>query len=469
MVWQNFLGDVQNFSCFMLGVVMPDDLSCDFTAQNTPMPSTNQTNTKHHTPVLIVGGGHVGLSFALLLAHAGVSCVLIEKTTYPKISPSDDMARTHYLDSRNTALSRRSVEIYRQMGLWEHLQKQACRIDYVKIFEKNSFGKATLDKAQEGVESFGQVMENAYLGHNLLQAVQNNPAITLIDGVAVQAISQDDKQACAVLDDGRVLVAKLLVACDGQHSPVRHLLGVTATYHDYQQVAIVGVVMTQKAHEHTAIECFSPAGPLALLPLTDKDGDGNADYQQGHRRSVVWICQKGEEDKYLNDETHFAKTLAATFGELSGEMTAVGKRGAYPLSRVLATKQVVGRCVLMGNAAHTLHPVAGQGFNLCLRDAYALAKLLGKLVPTHGLDDMQKLALALADYERVRLSDQKKVIFFCDAVVGGFTHANVLVKWARNLGLLIFDKVPLVKPMVATFAMGLKSEKLDNQSMMAKR
>ena len=410
--------------------------------------------------VLIVGGGHVGLSFALLLAHHGIASTLLEKNSYPEIGPEDDRSRSHYLDSRNTALSRRTVQIYQEIGLWEQLQSHACRIDAVQISEQGSFGRAQLNKKDEKVESFGQVMENAWLGRKLLLAVQDESLITIIDNAEVTTINQ---QADGVMlnfnyygssEDEQQLQASVLVACDGRDSNVRQLLNIGTTTYDYQQTAIVGVVETSMPHEHIAIERFSPAGPLAVLPLTDPDGDGNDDYQTGYRRSVVWVCPTGEEQQYLADDAHFLATLQQAFGSRAGTFIAAGRRGAYPLTRVLAKSQVNGRCVIMGNAAHTLHPVAGQGFNLCMRDAHVLAQMMSAQVMKGA--DIGDVSL-LKRYEKSRLSDQKRVIRFCDAIVHGFTHPNPAIKLARNVALVAFDKLPNIKPLVATYAMGLKS------------
>lgn len=410
--------------------------------------------------VLIVGGGHVGLSFALLLAHHGIASTLLEKNSYPEIGPEDDRSRSHYLDSRNTALSRRTVQIYQEIGLWSELQSHACRIDAVQISEQGSFGRAQLNKKDEKVESFGQVMENAWLGRKLLLAVQDESLITIIDNAEVTTINQ---QADGVMlnfnyygssEDEQQLQASVLVACDGRDSNVRQLLNIGTTTYDYQQTAIVGVVETSMPHEHIAIERFSPAGPLAVLPLTDPDGDGNDDYQTGYRRSVVWVCPTGEEQQYLADDAHFLATLQQAFGSRAGTFIAAGRRGAYPLTRVLAKSQVDGRCVIMGNAAHTLHPVAGQGFNLCMRDAHVLAQMMSAQVMKGA--DIGDVSL-LKRYEKSRLSDQKRVIRFCDAVVHGFTHPNPAIKLARNVALVAFDKLPNIKPLVATYAMGLKS------------
>ena len=431
------------------------------TTDSSSSSYTNKDNARLTAQqVLIVGGGHVGLSFALLLAHHGIASTLLEKNSYPEIGPEDDRSRSHYLDSRNTALSRRTVQIYQEIGLWSELQSHACRIDAVQISEQGSFGRAQLNKKDEKVESFGQVMENAWLGRKLLLAVQDESLITIIDNAEVTTINQ---QADGVMlnfnyygssEDEQQLQASVLVACDGRDSNVRRLLNIGTTTYDYQQTAIVGVVETDKPHEHIAIERFSPAGPLAVLPLTDPDGDGNDDYQTGYRRSVVWVCPTGEEQQYLADDAHFLATLQQAFGSRAGTFIAAGRRGAYPLTRVLAKSQVDGRCVIMGNAAHTLHPVAGQGFNLCMRDAHVLAQMMSAQVMKGA--DIGDVSL-LKRYEKSRLSDQKRVIRFCDAVVHGFTHPNPAIKLARNVALVAFDKLPNIKPLVATYAMGLKS------------
>ncbi|WP_286741059.1 FAD-dependent monooxygenase [Psychrobacter sp. UBA3068] len=430
--------------------------------QNTDSNLLNATNGQAITEqqVLIAGGGHVGLSFALLLAHHGIASTLLEKNSYPTISPTDDSTRSHYLDSRNTALSRRTVQIYQEIGLWDELQSHACRIDAVQISEQGSFGRAQLSKAKEKVESFGQVMENAWLGRKLLLAAQQSPLITLIDHANVTAVTQQTDGVTLSFsyygeeEHEQQLQVSVLVACDGRDSTVRQLLDIGTTTYDYEQTAIVGVVETDKPHEHVAIERFSPAGPLAVLPLTDPEGDGNDEYQKGYRRSVVWICPKGEETQYLEDDAHFLATLQQGFGQRAGKFVAAGRRGAYPLTRVLADKQVGGRCVIMGNAAHTLHPVAGQGFNLCMRDAHVLAQMLSaQVLRGEDIGDRQ----LLKRYEQARQTDQKRVIRFCDAVVHGFTHPNPAVKLARNMALVAFDKLPNIKPLVANYAMGLKS------------
>lgn len=397
--------------------------------------------------IIIVGGGMVGLSLALMLAKLKIQVTLLEAIRYPDYV-GDDIPYHSSFDARNTALSRRSVQIYQELGLWDTLQHHATPIYQVQISEQGGFGKAKLVNTDENVESFGQVIENAWLGRVLLQQAQQSEYIELIDGVQVTALTQNEQavQLCAQRDGQNFMLdAALVIAADGRDSFCRQALGIGVEEHDYDQVAIVTTVQTSKPHQHIGFERFSPLGPLALLPLPGE-----------YRRSVVWPVKKGTEQEWIGAENdqHFLDALQQTYGDRAGRFEKTGKRFCYPLSQVLAHKQVAGRVVLMGNAAHTIHPVAGQGFNLCLRDAYVLIRYL-----QHQFEQQLDLGdeAMLKAYEQARLSDQKKVIFFCDSVVRGFSNNNPLLKLARNTGLVAFDVIPGIKPLVANFAMGLKA------------
>ncbi|MEC6392874.1 2-octaprenyl-6-methoxyphenyl hydroxylase [Acinetobacter pittii] len=398
--------------------------------------------------VIIVGGGMVGLSLSLMLAKANIAVKLLEAVKYPNYDDQNVAPYHSSFDARNTALSRRSVQIYQKLGLWDALQQHATPILQVHITEQGSFGKARLIAEQEKVESFGQVIENAWLGRVLLTQVRQQPLIELIDGVQVTALTQDAEQVHieAKRDDEVLkLESKLLIAADGRDSFCRQAIGVGVDVHDYDQVAIVTTVQTSKPHEQVGFERFSALGPLALLPLPGE-----------YRRSVVWPVKKGTENEWLGDENdqHFLSALQQTYGDRAGKFEKTGKRFSYPLSQVLAHKQAVGRVILMGNAAHTIHPVAGQGFNLCLRDADVLVRYLVNQLSTS--DDLGNPDNLLA-YEQARLSDQQRVIKFCDTVVRGFSNQNPLLKLIRNTGLIAFDVIPGVKPLVANYAMGLKA------------
>lgn len=398
--------------------------------------------------VIIVGGGMVGLSLSLMLAKANIAVKLLEAVKYPNYDDQNVAPYHSSFDARNTALSRRSVQIYQKLGLWDALQQHATPILQVHITEQGSFGKARLIAEQEKVESFGQVIENAWLGRVLLTQVRQQPLIELIDGVQVTALTQDTEQVHIEAkrgDEVLKLESKLLIAADGRDSFCRQAIGVGVDVHDYDQVAIVTTVQTSKPHEQVGFERFSALGPLALLPLPGE-----------YRRSVVWPVKKGTESEWLGDENdqHFLSALQQTYGDRAGKFEKTGKRFSYPLSQVLAHKQAVGRVILMGNAAHTIHPVAGQGFNLCLRDADVLVRyLVNQLTASDDIGNPDNLLA----YEQARLSDQQRVIKFCDTVVRGFSNQNPLLKLIRNTGLIAFDVIPGVKPLVANYAMGLKA------------
>ncbi|EKP68439.1 UbiH [Acinetobacter baumannii] len=398
--------------------------------------------------VIIVGGGMVGLSLSLMLAKANIAVKLLEAVKYPNYDDQNVAPYHSSFDARNTALSRRSVQIYQKLGLWDALQQHATPILQVHITEQGSFGKARLIAEQEKVESFGQVIENAWLGRVLLTQVRQQPLIELIDGVQVTALTQNAEQVHIEAqrgDEVLKLESKLLIAADGRDSFCRQAIGVGVDVHDYDQVAIVTTVQTSKPHEHVGFERFSALGPLALLPLPGE-----------YRRSVVWPVKKGTEGEWLGEENdqHFLDALQKTYGDRAGKFEKTGKRFSYPLSQVLAHKQAVGRVILMGNAAHTIHPVAGQGFNLCLRDADVLLRYLVNQLSAS--DDIGNPDNLLA-YEQARLFDQQRVIKFCDTVVRGFSNQNPLLKLIRNTGLIAFDVIPGVKPLVANYAMGLKA------------
>lgn len=398
--------------------------------------------------VIIVGGGMVGLSLALMLAKASIAVKLLEAIKYPNYDDADLAPYHSSFDARNSALSRRSVQIYQELGLWDALQVHATPIFEVNITEQGSFGKARLKAAQEKVENFGQVIENAWLGRVLLTEVKKQPLIELIDGVQVTSLKQNKDQVYIEAlrqDQCLSLQTALLIAADGRDSFCRQALGVGASEHDYDQVAIVTTVQTSKPHQHIGFERFSALGPLALLPLPGE-----------YRRSVVWPVKKGTEHEWLGDENdqHFLDALQQTYGDRAGKFQKTGRRFSFPLSQVLAEKQAIGRVVLMGNAAHTIHPVAGQGFNLCMRDAYVLVRSLTEQLSKS--DDIGEPTMLLA-YEQARLSDQQRVIKFCDSVVRGFSHQNPMLKLIRNTGLIAFDMIPGVKPLVANYAMGLKA------------
>lgn len=396
--------------------------------------------------VLIIGGGMVGVTLALLLARApGLRITLVEAIRFPVLAPGEPLPYRPSFDARNTALSRRTVATYRELGLWDELQAHANAILQIHISERGHFGMARLSADEENVESFGQVIENAWLGLVLLRALRACPNVTVLDGVTLTGITPGADRVTARLvrdEETFELQAPLLVAADGAQSPSRALLGVGADTTPYDQVALVTTVATHLPHDNIAFERFTEHGPMAVLPLP---GEG--------RRAVVWTLPAGQEKALIDcSDAEFLSRLQAAFGKRAGRFVKTAPRFAYPLALTVAKTQAQPRAVILGNAAHTLHPVAGQGFNLCLRDCLALTS---RLLAAHGEGrDLGNFAM-LQEYEAARIEDQLNVIRFSDGIVRGFSNRIPGLTLARNAGLVLFDLLPFAKQPVARYAMGL--------------
>lgn len=387
----------------------------------------------------------VGVTLALLLAREpGLHITLVEAITLPALQPGEPLPYRPSFDARNTALSRRTVATYRELGLWDELQAHATPIHQIHISERGRFGMARLVAEEENVESFGQVIENAWLGLVLLRALKACANVTVLDGVTLTGITPGEKAVTAQLQRGDsrfAITTPLLVAADGAQSQCRMLLGVAAETTPYHQVALVTTVATSLPHQNIAYERFTDSGPFALLPLPEE------------RRALVWTLPEGEEKALIecSDEI-FLEKLQAAFGKRAGRFVKTAKRFAYPLALTVAHTQALPRAVVLGNAAHSLHPVAGQGFNLCLRDCLALTQ---RLHQAHRKgNDLGDFAL-LRDYEAAREQDQLNVIRFSDGIVRGFSNSIPGLTLARNAGLVTFDLLPAAKQMLARYAMGL--------------
>ena len=397
------------------------------------------------TDVLIIGGGMVGVTLALLLAREpGLAITLVESISFPSLEPDAPLPYRPSFDARNTALSRRTVSTYRDLGLWDDMQLHATPIHEIHVSERGHFGMSRLVADEENVESFGQVIENAWMGLVLLRALRQCSNVTVRDGVTLTGIRVEESHVTAELkkgDESFTLAAPLLVAADGANSPCRALLGVNATTTSYDQVALVTTVATHLPHDHIAYERFTESGPMAVLPLPE------------NRRAVVWTLPAGTEQPLIDcSDEEFLTQLQAAFGKRAGRFVKTAKRFAYPLALTVAQTQTQPRAVILGNAAHTLHPVAGQGFNLCLRDCLALTE---RIVQRHREGgDIGEFAL-LRDYENVRIDDQHNVTSFSDRLVRGFSNNTPGLTFLRNAGMVTFDLLPAAKQALARYAMGL--------------
>ena len=382
--------------------------------------------------VVIVGGGMVGASFALALRATKLRTLLIESV------PPDSAAQPSF-DERTTALGNGSKQIFESLGVWSGMERDAAPIRSIHVSDAGRFGMARLDSREQGVPAFGYVVPNRTIGRVLWQALRQAPNITLVVPAQVKSATLRDEAVLldVVSDTSERIRASVAVAADGAGSVLRTSAGIDAAVEDYDQVAIVVNAATDKANTGEAFERFTPSGPLAVLPIA------------GGGYTVVWAVRPERAAELMAlDEAGFAAELLKSFGWRAGRWTRIGKRNTYPLTLSRASETVAGRVVLIGNAAQALHPVAGQGFNLGLRDAATLAEMLasGKANP-----DFTEL---LARFAAWRAEDRQGVTRFTDGLVKLFGSELPGLGLVRNFGLLLFDMSPAAKRAMSRVSWG---------------
>ena len=383
--------------------------------------------------VVIVGGGMVGASFALALRTTKLRTLLIEG-----VSP--ESAAQPSFDERTTALGNGSRQIFESLGVWQAMAPEASPIRSIHVSDAGRFGVARLVASEQGVPAFGYVVPNRTIGRVLWQALRDSPNVTLAVPAQVNAASlRDEAVELEVIANGSIesIRASVAVAADGAGSVLRASAGIEADIEDYEQVAIVVNATTDKPNTGDAYERFTPSGPLAVLPTA------------GGGYTVVWAVRP-ERAKALTalDNEAFAAELLAAFGWRVGRWTRVGRRNTYPLALSRAAETVAGRVVLIGNAAQALHPVAGQGFNLGLRDAATLAEMLA------GAAAAPDFAELLARFAEWRAEDRKGVTRFTDGLVKLFGSDLPGAGLVRNFGLLLFDMSPAAKRALSRVSWG---------------
>ncbi|MGY4534712.1 2-octaprenyl-6-methoxyphenol hydroxylase [Pseudomonas sp. TE3786] len=382
----------------------------------------------------IIGGGLVGASLALALQAGakarGWSIVLIEP-----FAPGDSYQPSY--DARSTALSYGTQQIYQRLGIWPQVAERAEAILHIHVSDKGRFAAARLSAEEEGVPALGYVAENAWLGHCLWQAL--DPEVVSwrcpAEVVAMQALGDGYR---LTLNDESLLDCNLAVLADGGRSGLREQLGITVKNTAYQQSALIANISIGQPHAGQAFERFTDEGPLALLPLSD------------NRSALIWTRPGDDAQRLLAlDERAFLAELQQTFGYRLGALRQVGARHVYPLALIEAQEQVRANLVVLGNAAHSLHPIAGQGYNLALRDVQALAETLlaGPDVPGDFT--------TLQHYLTRQQLDQSLTVGFSDRVTRLFSNAEPLLATGRNLGLLGLDMLPPAKRWFARQAMGI--------------
>jgi len=437
-------------------------------------PAAGPPPRVEHCDVAIVGGGMVGASLALALGSLPLDVVVIEA-----VPPDAD--RQPSFDARTTALSNGTRRIFAGLGLWDELAREATPIRRIHVSDRGRFGATRLDAAEQGVPALGYVLDNRLLGAALWRRLAVLPRTRLwtpaeVGALAVEAdhavlsVRRADAvgrgvaagggahaRARGVAGDQVLLHARLVVAADGAGSVVRREAGIEADRWDYGQTAIIGNVVPERFHEHVAYERFTPSGPLALLPIADG------------RCVLVWTLAPAAAARALVlDEPTFLAELQQCFGWRLGRFTKVGTRHAYPLALTRAEAHSAARVAIIGNAAQGLHPIAGQGFNLGLRDAATLAEVIAQELAGHAPEAAPAAAAGagagrtpdpgseavLARYADWRRADRHALIAFTDGLVRLFGSPFAPVRAARGLGLVLIDLSATAKTALARLSLG---------------
>ena len=376
-----------------------------------------------HTDILIVGGGLTGAALMLALQNQGYEVLLLDAYDFSQQA-------TFHFDARTLALAPASVKILRELHVWPLLAEQATPIEKIHVSQQGHFGVTRLQGELD--EPLGHVLELQYIGQALHQLLPPDRILA-----PAKLVALDQTNAIATIQQGKEkykIKAQLIVAADGGHSTVRQLAQLPAQVKTYAQHALIANIGLKRGHANCAYERFTPQGPLALLPMTH------------HRAALVWTMPV-DEAKHLqavSDES-FLKQLQQAFGYRLGRLVKVGARSLFPLQEIIMPTPTAWPLVFIGNAAHTLHPVAGQGFNLGLRDVAALAQCIIR----EGLG-----ASMLAQYQSMRQADQAAIIRFTDGLIQLFGSQFPGLALGRGLGLMALDNSPFLKTMLARYARG---------------
>lgn len=403
--------------------------------------SSNSKHKESVTDIAIIGAGMVGASLVHLLQPSiaqGTKVTLIERQELRW--DGEFASRPPSFDGRATALSYGTQVILDKIGVWPTLAERACAIRHVQVSDQGHFGQTHLHAEEQGTDALGYIVENAVIGQGLLAGL-DQANIDIKASTQVQQVQMNAEGALLNLNNGERLQTKLLVLADGARSGLAEQLGIRHNKEDYGTHALVTQVKVNRSHQHWAYERFSQHGPIAFLPLNEQD------------YVVVWALPKDQIARIKNmPEAEFLAHLQSQVGDRIGTLVKVGERASYPLSLVLSTEQVRRSLVLLGNAAHGLHPVAGQGFNLALRDTAVLAEHLNRAIAAGTSPGDLDLLMA---YQQQQANDQRNTILLSDMLPKVFGSQQLAVRWLRNLGLIGMSLAPTTRKLFARHAMGL--------------
>ncbi|KHT43941.1 FAD-dependent 2-octaprenylphenol hydroxylase [Vibrio sinaloensis] len=389
--------------------------------------------------IAIVGGGMVGLALAAAFKETELRIAVIE-------SREPDELIADLPDVRVSALSRSSENILRNLGAWPGiLSRRYSPYSAMEVWEQDSFARIEFDAQKLAQPDLGHIVENRVIQLALLEQVKQLPNVSLFMPSKCSNMAIGESEAWLTLDNGQALTAKLVVGADGANSWVRKQQDIPLTHWDYGHSAIVANVWTAEAHERVARQTFTPQGPLAFLPM----GESNMS-------SIVWSTEPNRADKLIAlSDSEFNKALTAEFDARLGLCEVVGERFAFPLKMRYARDFVVERVALVGDAAHTIHPLAGQGVNLGMLDAASLAQEVISLWQK-GEDIGSKRNLR--GYERWRKAEAAKMIAAMQGFKDLFSGGNPAKKLVRGIGMTLVSQLPGAKDEIMKRALGLKGE-----------
>ncbi len=385
--------------------------------------------------LLIAGGGLTGLLLGVTCAGAGLTVAIVDRQD-PAALLADDF------DGRGSAISYGSHKVLEAIGLWPDIAPDAEPILEIRVADGDSPLFLHYDHRELGTGvPLGYIVENRILRRSLADRVRSIPNLLFLAPLAVGSVSTTAFGATATLSDGRRMRARLVAAADGRQSPLRRAAGIRAVEWQYPQTGIVTTVRHQHPHNGVAVEHFMRAGPFAILPMT------------GNRSSIVWTERAELAPRIVGlSAPAFSAELAARFGDFLGAVEPIGPRWTYPLTLLLAESYAAPRLALVGEAAHTIHPIAGQGLNLGIRDLAALAELV---------IDARRLGLDIGDesvllrYQQWRRFDALALAAVTDGLNRLFSNSLPPVQLARDIGLAAVNRLPPLKRLLMRDAMGI--------------
>ena len=393
--------------------------------------------------VIIVGGGMVGASLALALARSGLQTALVEQQTLQPCSLSIDDP----WQPRVSALTEASIKLLNYLDVWEGIVAlRACPYTHMTVWDGEGTGEVEFDAKTLPQKNLGHIVENEVIRNALLQQLARSP-VGCFDQQTALEYKLSGQGGEIVLKNGEVLAAPLLVAADGTESRLRQLAGIPANQKDYKHQALVTTVETELFHHHSARQVFLDSGPLAFLPLQSQG--------EQHYCSIVWSLLPAEADRIdaLSDDV-FCRELERAFEHRAGSILKVDKRFRYPLRQRHARQYHRQGVVLVGDAAHTIHPLAGQGVNLGFMDVAVLAD---ELIKAAGRGDDYFAPHVLDRYQRRRIGHNSLMMAAMTGFQNLFGANEPGIRWIRNTGLSLTNRLPLIKDMIVGQATGLSN------------